>query len=664
MGNQNPNIPGESGFSATSEGLPTPYDTNRVTPDNAGLGNQVGNALSDAGAVTAQIGAIEKKAKGDADMSAAVDAQTQLIRGSQTKFYGDGTDANPGFFSLEGQNAVAKSGGLVDSLEQDRQKIRDGLVNDEQKTAFDKLSIPHITSYREQVESYTQRQVKVAHQATYNASTETALQSVNNAARANDVDAVNVAMDRQRKIVAAEASTRGVVGKIPDPENPGQMIDNPAASAMQASWRKQATIAALQGFMSSDQPDDASSAAAAHLAQNFLNEHKADLGLDLKQWSDSVTSLKNHVDASVTTNNLMNDAKDPVTNRIDWAKVQARLDKMPEGNQKYAVEKLALERSIENSKFQDQRGAVIATQLATLGDPKNTGHFRMPSTPAALALRARLNVLDPKALENLDALQVREDRQALANERAQRSTATFEQRAEAAKLKAESITSSSNARVDLVDHPERYSGMTAEGYQKLVNDPSQFGPMSAADQKVAVQKFIDAQKSPAGKLTDQLVIDEMQAAGMKDKGKRAAAIAPISDSVQRWIDSERSHTNKTPGETQIREQIQKRLARGTVPGGGRVYGDANDVSEYEWEQETKLGGRFVGKPFVPAGPPASSAPAAAPAAASPAPTAPPMSVDPSSVPEVASKTERDKLPPGTQYRRKGDPTVYVVGGAK
>jgi|GEM_PF-4746731 len=632
MANQNPQIPGTPEPSATSEGLAPQYNNNRITPDNAGIGNQLANAATNVGNTTAQIAqqqqAIADKAKGEADMTAAVAAQTSFIRSSQKQLYGDGTDAHPGFLSLEGAKAVPASKQTIDGMEEARQTLRGTLSNDEQKTAFDKLTIPHATSYQEQIESYTQRQVKAAHQATYNASTDNSLQAISNAARIGDVDSVEDAIQRQRVIVAAEARTRGV-DKIPDPQNPGQMIDSPSIQAMQASWRKQATVAALQGFMASDNgDDDHSNALTAHIAQNFLNDHKDDLGPELKQWTDAVTGLKKHVDVSVDTNNLLNDAKDKTTGAIDWAKVQTGLNKMPENDHKYAVLELATRRAADNAKFVDQQGAVLANKIMAKGDPKNIGRFRMPTDPEAQQWRAQLNAIDPKALVNLDALQMREDRAALLQERMLKNVATAQEKAEAATTKAASTTASASARVDLADHPDRYAGMTAEAYQRLLNDPTQFGPMSAPDQKKAVDKFLEVQNKNPGRLNDQLVTDVMQSVGIKSKDKKAALLSPLSDSVQRWMDAERAKgTGHTPTETDIREQIKQRLAKGDVTGGGTLYGDKNDIYEIEYEQGAKPGGDYVGKPFVPKNAagvaptePVAKKPAPKPASAPPAPS--------------------------------------------
>jgi hypothetical protein len=599
MGNQNPNIPQSPEPSATSEGQPTPYDGNRVTPDNMGIGNQIGNGVSDAGQLAGQYAQIQKKAEGDANMAAAVDLQTQYIRGRQTKLYGDGTDANPGFFSLEGQNAIAKSGDVLNGLEADRQKLRAGAANEDQKTAFDKLTIPHVTSYREQIESYTNKQVRVAHQAVYNGSNDTALDAIGNAARTGMVDDVNTALDRQRKIIGAEALTRGIGQPVQDPADPTKTIPNPAAAQMQAAWKQKAVTAALQGFMSGNSTDDTENAAAAHLAQGFLNEHKDDLDpASLKQWTDSVKSLATHVDASATTNKLLTDATDSATHRIDWNKVQPAIDALPEGEKKYAVEKMALERSLVSSKFQDQRGHILANQIATLGDPNNTGQFKMPAGPQAEQMRAQLNAADPTLLRNLDTMQNNEELRALRQEKIQRGLATQQEKAEQRDAVNSSRTAALNARGDLSDNPDKYSGMTSEAFQSLLRDPEKFGGyMSPKDQGIVFQKFLDAKKQPPGKLSDQTIRDQLQGAGIKDKTKQNEATGIIGDAVQKWMDNERQTTGKPPSQSAIIDQIKGHLQKGDVPGGGRIYGDANDVFEYQWTQEHKPGGRFESNSF-------------------------------------------------------------------
>jgi hypothetical protein len=618
MGNQNPNIPQSPEPSATSEGLPTPYDNNRVTPDNMGLGNQIASAVTDAGQLAGQYAQIQKKAEGDANMAAAVDLQTQYKRAHQTKIYGDGTDANPGFLSLEGQSAITKSGDVLDSLETDRQKLRATAANEDQKTAFDKLTIPEVTGYREQIESYTNKQVKVAHQAVYNGSNDTALDAIGNAARIGDVESVNAALDRQRKIIGAEALTRGIGQPVQDPADPTKTIPNPAAAQMQAAWKQKAVTAALHGFMSGNSDNDQDNATAAHLAQTFLNEHKDDLDpASLKQWTESVKSLTTHVDASATTNKLLADATDPATHRIDWNKVQPAIDAMPEGEKKYAVLKLALERSLLASRFQDQRGHVLANQLATLGDPNNTGQFRMPDTATAKDLRAQLNAADPTLLRNLDTMQNNEELRALRQEKIQRGIATQQDKADQRDAVNASRTAALNARGDLADNPDKYSGMTSDAFQSLLRDPEKFGGyMSPKDQGIVFQKFLDAKKQPPGKLSDQTIRDQLQAAGIKDKTKQDEATGIIGDAVQKWMDAERASAGKPPSQSAIIEQINSHLIKGTVPNGGRVYGDANDVFEYQWEQGAKPGGNYEGKTFRGTGgavePAANTPPRAAP----------------------------------------------------
>lgn len=72
------NIPQSPDPSATSENLPTPYNTNRVTPDNDGVWNQIGAAAQNAAPVAAQLA---ENARDRARASAIADSESKIQAG-------------------------------------------------------------------------------------------------------------------------------------------------------------------------------------------------------------------------------------------------------------------------------------------------------------------------------------------------------------------------------------------------------------------------------------------------------------------------------------------------------------------------------------------------------------------------------------------------------
>lgn len=608
MAQANPSIPGSPEPSVASEGLPAEMamNRNRVTPDNMGLGNVAGQGLEDAGKLAGQAAQMQAKAENDADNSVAAKAVSAYGNATLDAFYGDGTknaDGTPtGFNSVLGQDATKTSQKVLDDNTTLRAKIRDGdgsqqypgLANQAQKDRFDALAQSHTERLFGLVHGHAARQADAANEANEKALIDTSLRTVATTAadQTQSIDQITAAITDGIHQAALPDIRMGSTDAV-FADNRNKYIANAAETA-------------IKGALSSNSDNDQTSAVAASRAQAILDKYGAQMDpVTVKRYGDAIKNLSTNVNASQMANKLIDGAKisedgDGGYTRgpLNAKKLYDSIDAMPEGSLKDATFKLVTERAVAQSKAQDAMADGLRKQFEALGTGDDN-RFHMPTGPAAAALREQLKALDPDAITHFDQLEVREDRQALADAKAATAAATMTDKAEAQLYKNQSTAAALTARADFADHPDKYDGMTADAYKRMLNDPSKFGSMSFKDQQAVFNRFLDAQNKTAGKLNDRLISDAMDEAKLTDKNARKQLLDPISKSVQTWIDDERKKgTGHVPTESAIRDQISKRLAKGDVTGGGHLFGDANDVYEIQWEIAHGKGGRYNGKPFV------------------------------------------------------------------
>lgn len=650
MGNQLPQIPGTPEPEVRSEAMPTPFDDNRITPDNMGLGNQIGNATEEAGKLTADYGAqrqqMEQKAQNDADNTAVAKAVSASSNAMQDAFYGTGD--KPGFSALQGENAAKYSGKTLSDFDQQQQKIRATLASPAQQEKFDHFAQEHADGLRRLVNGHAARQVDEAHRAAEVAMQDANLRSIaNTAADMNqDVSAVHALIKQGAADVVGLAATRAGA-------------DDATMTDMRTRYIAAAAQKALEGVTSITSDSDADNAAAAARIKSITSAYGEQLGPAVAAKYNAIAKAAgDQASSSVKANKILEDASKDLTPGAapgsklklpDAGKIQDALAAMPFGAERDRVTELVHRRAVEATAAVTEHASQIADQIRQLGDPNSTGRFIMPKSAAGLALMKQLHDIDEPLLTALHKEAMNEDAKQLSLMRLQNETTKAEAGLELTKQKTASSAAAFTESQELQSRPEAYKDMSAQTYVALVS--KRHPEMLQNEQKQLMTQFDQLKGKELGKFTIGDVNESMRGAGMsKSNIDRDGEL--VRQLVQAWIDS---RGDNTPNKTEVLAQINHELAMGSVIGGGIFFGDANDVRRYETETPGKGGGRYAGKEFVPKIPEVETA-RAAPAA----PAKPPVA--PGGIVDVSSKEERAKLPPGTRYRYKG--AIATVGAAK
>jgi hypothetical protein len=148
--------------SATTDPLRVPYDNRRVSPDE--FGASIGRGIEQtANAAANALKPVAQRARDEADVLAAQDAETTWGQETLGKLHGttDPTTGKfqPGFLQSRGKQSLAVSASLLQDLEQSRQQIASGLVNDRQKRLFLGRTQGLLLGFDRTIETHTGEQV-------------------------------------------------------------------------------------------------------------------------------------------------------------------------------------------------------------------------------------------------------------------------------------------------------------------------------------------------------------------------------------------------------------------------------------------------------------------------------------------------------------------------
>ena len=165
-------VPGSTALGNVTPGVgPTVFQTFRATP--AAFGAQIAQETQRSGAGAAKLGGdilgIGLRIQLEENQRELKEALTELSRQKNGIGFGDGTSANPGFYSLEGEEALQASGKTREGLLSAQTEIGKGLSNRKVKQLFAAASAQDITNELARYNSHTAKQRKVANARTADA---------------------------------------------------------------------------------------------------------------------------------------------------------------------------------------------------------------------------------------------------------------------------------------------------------------------------------------------------------------------------------------------------------------------------------------------------------------------------------------------------------------
>lgn len=616
-----PQIPGVPELEARSEALPTPYNEQRVTPEDLGSGKEIGNALENFGSTAGQLGAgvlekqqaIAAKAKSDADATAfaQADADQQNVSNKLT------TD----FKQLQGANAHDAYQDTLQGFDDSANKIAAKLQPGPQRDSFVARAALHRDTLDTNLHAHLAQQNGVMRDQAFAANDAAATTGIANAAASLTVDGqagVDALINRQLHIVQVRAHVYS------------GLDDRTADEQVSVEKKRLIGIAFTQMIGQAKSDDPVAARKALSIAQAYLDAHKAaptgrtnedgtlemrgDIGADqAKDMAALAKAMKNGADSSVRAAQVVTDAIDPKTGATDPNKILTAISGSSdlafiEGVQRRAAIHDSL---VEKANAKDAKDLMTAGMLKdgppdANGNPtKIIGPFslsKVASDGTTAPILQRLTERDPKLAIGLQDLDLRETK----IEAAEHNLASHD---EAQKLKDASYDALGKVMVDIGSHRDEYKNASGDAYrQRLIK--GEFGPMIGKDIDKAIGLFEADQKGAAGGRVSQTdVVDALRAAGIRNKDKQGNYIQPLTEATESWIASERAKTGgKTPDDMAVRKFLDGELAKGNVKGGGSLFGDSFETTRYDYEQESKPGGKWVGKEFVPSKPQTQDAP--------------------------------------------------------
>lgn len=180
-----------------------------ATPEAFGAtsARQTIQAADQLGRAADRIGEVAIDVQQEDNKRQVKDADTQFRQGLLTLQYGDGTDENPGYFGLKGQNAVDKFQEYQDQITKLRQQAGSLLSNDRQKQDFNNVADQHVQATSERMLRYNTEQRRSSQLATSEARQGIAVSEA--AANYNDPQALAGALATVRGEALSQAQISG-----------------------------------------------------------------------------------------------------------------------------------------------------------------------------------------------------------------------------------------------------------------------------------------------------------------------------------------------------------------------------------------------------------------------------------------------------------------------
>lgn len=588
---QLPRIPVSPEPSAVSENLPTPYNNNRITPDEDGVWNQIGAAAQDAGKVTVQIAQkqqeIADKAKNDADKTAVLqgDATAQVALKSATD----------NFSKLTGDDAHAAFDKTVTDYDKVIQDTAKSMQPDQAKAFLDNRAPLHKAALLESLNSHLVDQNAAMLDASEKANASAATNTVGDAASriATDPNASTAGIDNVigQRLQMVDFRTHGMPQDVRD--------------QARATEQQRLVGVALNSMISQAHGDDPKAAAIAlQKAQSYFEENKDVLGEKQgKEFLEVVKAAKTITDvgARVAAFYSADDAILP-SGYVNAAKIHAEtvaaLKSGQPGSTKYIHDLLEGQEQID--KQQKDAYHQDFEQVFSAGQQKSgrPGVFKMPDGGAAasdgesiLAKMNRLTKYAPELMRGLEDTEMQEVRRQLASARAESAQDAAEKKLTLATQKTASIQNAGKLLGEMRDNPDQWldpSVTAAAFHAKMiggVRDPSISDADASAPgiyrggftdpEQLALEKEWGAMKDRAAlaKARGETAVDKVG-----EKIDKAVGGVPnllpaqmqalnwnLSQDVKGWLADQRRNKIEPTG-LDVEKHISSMLVRGTVTG--------------------------------------------------------------------------------------------------
>lgn len=490
----------------------------RVQADTRTGLDQVAQGVQQLGAGVSDVLEREKQ---KADAAAITDAETQFQSTINTALY----DRNRGVMHAQGENAVAASEGVYDTLKQARAKIAEGLANDDQKRVFQMRSGGLFEDTRRAVESHVGQQIQVANQASLKGRMDVGLDAIANGYADPKLAA--------RQEIALEGPIQSLARS---PEE---------AQANLADWRAKVTATRLNAFLSAK--DYAG-------AQALFDAQKDRLGAQAPQYEHAVQTLRGAVVGDQNAVALVNKAR-KANGFLDDSVISSEVEKMPEGPDKQATfEALSKYLSLEKQAEAQKKANVFNSGLTDF----LTNHSLADVNPTT---RSWLHLNDPVGEQRLEELAagwgVKQDRDPTPDQ--SKAFVKF--------------------NLDLSHNPEKYADMSSDDYAREWGHQLTEKDWRAGGEAIA-RMVTDSQRGDkqltlppmAHQAVDQMfqrAFDEASPNPDKwDEGKQGLYRKVLDYVVQQERDYRRAHTGKQPDIDQYQKWAQDKLHTEHVPNSG------------------------------------------------------------------------------------------------
>lgn len=423
-----------------------------------------------------------------------------------------------------------------------RQNIADGLTDTRARRMFMLRSQGQIEATHRSIELHVGEQVQAAKQASLQGLQATSLDALANS--------------------YADPVARAQL--IAQPEGPIKALAlSPEDSAARvAEWRQKANSTVLNQYIANRDWQG---------AQAYFSQVKDQLGTASAQYEHSISTLQGQVAGDQGAVDIINRNRRP-NGFIDDAGVTRDVEAIQPGPVKTALEEsthryLALEKASEINTKAQFFNAALSSAI------KGGGISAVPAT-----VLSWLTDNDPEALARLN---------------------TMVKRDENAPPTPQETANYATVLSDIERNPLKYKGMTPAQFTYAIG--SQVSPR---DQRALLSKFAEAQKKPdfaLGGSSAQTVTDLFMKAFSAGKNQKdwtpdqLSLWRDVHDYVEQQANTYvRDHNGKLPQEQELSKWANDKLVKGTVVGGGTLFGDKSGVTQAEAETLPK----FQGKQFL------------------------------------------------------------------
>jgi hypothetical protein len=507
------------------------YDEPQVAPEQGSAPREsfsplqpLGDGLQRAGAGLDQVGQQLRVAHEKAVAAAATDAETQFETKADLAFNGTPDGQTPGLLSLKGQDAVKQSVPVLQSLEQERQRIASTLKSDAARDYYLRSTAQSMLHRKALAERYVGEQVRTYQVETAQARVATGLRAIASAP-GDDFFAGD-------QVASMAAATLGQLHGAPK-EVQDQAI---------ASIKAQAAQTRIQALLA---PRADGSAPDFERAQKVLDGAREVLGADgISQYEKQIASTREAVQSDHQARSILAGAQLPGYQWVDETKALAAVNALPAGKQKDEIQQRVEHQLSLNQRLKEKNGEDLLNQAQSVyaqsGDPND----------ARLA-PIKAQMLDPAngaagkwvQFENSIRAQQRSSRYADAEDR--RTQADADRKA---LFDFHALPPDEQVKVD-VDNDPRYADASPLGHAAV-----------KAAQRQVLNLASKAGLEPESEFKDHLrtVAENAGFAGNKPM------VSQFYGAMGAWRAQQMLQNNKPPTREEVERQIQLEITKGST----------------------------------------------------------------------------------------------------